>query len=192
MPKVVVAIPTIEVRGDAWRDVAKEWELTPGVIVAPSWRPGSWAAGLNEVYEWHPDADVFVCASDDMAPEGPWLPHVLEHFAKDECPVPTMHDPRMTTIGGTQDVLWKQEPHEGAPAKMSNFPILKGDWLPQVFPLPEDLHYYSDNLISDRLLEAGVPLVTCLDISISHTWDQRGRDESARMVEDRERYQALR
>jgi len=197
--KVVIAIPTIEARGDAWAGAGTEWirHTCQPINVIPSWRPGSWSAGLNEVWEQHPDADVFVCGSDDMLPANDfWLPPALAHLEKNECPVPTVFDPRMTTHGGTQDTYWDGPPTEGAPARMTNFPILKGEWLDKVFPMPEELHYYSDNEIGERLKKAGIPLVTCLDIQITHTWDERGRgaghgSEEARMQHDRQIYRAM-
>ena len=64
-----------------------------------------------------------------------------------------------------------------------------GDWLDAVFPLPEDLHYFGDDLIRERLARIGVPCVAVPSSRIHHRWDQRGRgagagSEGARMEID--------
>lgn len=191
---IVIAIPTNGLRHDTLQATKDAWvrHTCQPITFHVTTYGDTWAAGLNDAWKTHPDADVFVCASDDMFPEDDfWLPPAVSHLDKNECPVPTVLDPRMTTHGGTQDTYWEGEVTEGAPARMTNFPILKREWLDKVFPLPEDLHYFSDNLIGDRLKAAGIPLVTCLDIRIRHAWDQRGRNESERMQADRKRYKAL-
>lgn len=202
---IVVAIPTIKARGDAWEDVAQAWQdMTPEpVLCVPSWREGGWAQGLNEVWEdVGSTADVFVAGSDDMIPSEGWFEAATKHLEAGECPVPTVvsddGNRRMVTHGGTQDSYWGDDLREGAPARMTNFPIIRGDWLAHIFPYRKEApqHYCADDYIGDCLRAAGVSLVTCLDITITHTWDERGRgsgmgDESTRLAFDREVYKRL-
>lgn len=153
----------------------------------------TWAAGLNDAWRAHPDADIFCAGSDDMYPENDrWLDVVVGSLGNDESPVPLMLDPRFTIYGGSQ-----QEVADGTHTHMTNFPVLRGNWLSSVFPLPENLHYFSDNLIADRLHAIGVPTVARLAFVIRHDHDPRGRgagmgSEEARMVHDREIYRSLR
>lgn len=188
--KTVLAIPTIKERGDTWKATGELWGR---VTVFPSWRPGGWAAGLNEAWEEHGDADIFICGSDDIWPEGDWLPVVKHFLDRNQSPVPLMKDPRFTIQGG---VITDEERENGTESHMTNFPVLKQEWLNDVFPLPEDLHYYSDNLIADRLHAIGVPTVFAKDFVVIHDWDERGRgagmgSEEARMEHDRDIYRAL-
>jgi hypothetical protein len=186
MTRIVVAIPTIEQRGDAWEQMAEIWteQTCQPIEVVPSWRKGSWSAGLNEVWENLEDADIFVCSSDDIYPENAlWLPVVMDALARNESPVPLMHDPRFVVYGGSQ-----QEVPDGTHTHMTNFPVLKGEWLHEVFPLPEKLHYCADNLIADRLHAIGVPTVARLDFVVRHTADERGRGAGMGSEEERMKY----
>ena len=63
---------------------------------------------------------------------------------------------------------------------MSTFPILRGDWLKIAFPLPDDLHYYSDSLIAARIYKAGIPAVAVPSCRIIHLHAHEGRGLSAR------------
>lgn len=196
--KVVVAIPTIEDRGELWQDTAKAWRhhTSQPIEIVPSWAPGGWAAGLNAVYNEHPDADIFVCGSDDIIPvDDFWLPCVESFLERNLSPVPMMLDPRFVIQGG---VISDEEREDGAESHMSNLPILRGDWLDKVLPLPADLHYFSDNLASTRLHKIGVKTVYAKSFVVRHLWDPRGRGagmltEENRMQHDRalyKRYQA--
>lgn len=184
--KLIIAIPTIPERGDAWEKVGAEWraKTTQEVIIEPSWRKPTWAAGLNEVWEKHPDADIFVCGSDDMIPRGAdWLP-AIEDYVNLGVIAPQVIDPRFTRFA--------PEIRDGAPTDMSSFPIIPGRLLARIFPLPDELHYYSDNLISDRV-DRTIAVPSCV---ILHTMDPRGRgagmgDEAARMVHDKTIYRRL-
>lgn len=189
---IVVAIPTIEEREKAWASVGEIWrrETCQPIQVVPSWREGSWAAGLNEVYETLGACDIFVCGSDDIYPDNAmWLPAVVDCLARNESPAPLMHDRGRLIYGGSE-----QEVPNGTRTHMSNFPVLKGEWLSGVFPLDPDMHYFTDNEISDRLHKMGVPTVFVKDFVVRHTADERGRgagmgSEQARMEHDRDLYE---
>lgn len=193
--RVVVAIPTISERPGMAERTAAIWRMrTPGAIVTTliSTAGASWAAGLNDAagQTWE-GTDVFVCASDDMVPDdNSWLDAALPWLRDGLYPAPTVIDPRFTNYGG--------HPHpvtDGTPSDMSTFPILRGDWLPHVFPLPEDLHYYSDNLIAVKLQHTGVECVAVPSCRIIHEHAQPGRgcgfgNENTRLYVDSVRYSA--
>jgi hypothetical protein len=196
---LIVAVPTIEERGEAWKEVAEAWyDCTPdeAIVCVPSWRKGSWAAGLNEVWEEHPRPEVFVCGSDDMIPTPGWYEACKPYLHK-ACIAPQVHDPRFSR--------WTDE-EDGTETRMSSFPILAGKFLHHVFPIEqfwcpehqqlEDLHYFSDDLISDRLRAVGIPTVAVPSCVINHRMDERGRgagmgDESTRMAHDKRIYQRV-
>lgn len=174
-PAVVVAVPTIEARGDAWRlvEIAFARHTCQPVTVIPSWVEGSWSAGLNEVWEQvrNDPPDVFCCGSDDMLPEDDnWLPPLLDHLARGSYPAPTVIDPRWTNYGGHA----KPVP-DGTSSHMSTFPVLAGGWGDSVFPLPEGLSYFSDNLIAVKLAEAGIECVAVPSSRIRHLHLSEGR-----------------
>ena len=192
-PFVVVAVPTIEARGDAWREVEARFarHTCQPVQVTPSWAEGGWAAGLNDVWEQvrEDPPDVFVCGSDDMYPEDDnWLPPLLDELARGAYPAPTVIDPRWTNYGGHQRPV-----PDGTPSHMSTFPVLHGGWLDAVFPLPADLSYYADNLIAVKLQQAGVECVAVPSSRIRHLHLEAGRgfglgSEQKAMIEHSRRY----
>lgn len=174
-PSVVVAIPTIKARANAWRECAAAFEerTCQPVTVIPSYAKGGWGAGLNDVWAKVADdpPDVFVCSSDDMIPEDDnWLPPLLSHLALGAYPAPTVIDPRWTNYGGFDKPV-----ADGTPSKMSTFPVLAGEWGHTVFPLPPGLSYYADNLIAVKLGLGGVECVAVPSSRIRHSHDQRGR-----------------
>ena len=182
---VVVAIPTIIERGDAWKEVAEMWEaLSPEVTVVPSWRKGTWAAGLNEVWESH--KGLFVCASDDMAPLPGWY-QAVEPWLEKGIVAPQVHDPRFSK--------WDPGTPDGFETEMSSFPIIGESFLGAIFPLPEELHYFTDDLISLRARQAGIPTIAVPSCEIVHCPDLRGRgagmSEKDRMDHDRKLYESL-
>lgn len=194
-PHVVVAIPTIEARGKAWEETAAAFQryTCQPVAVIPSYAEGGWAAGLNDVWgqvaEDPPDA--FVCGSDDMRPEDDnWLPPLLDALGRGVYPAPTVIDPRWTNFGGHRRPV-----PDGTPSLMSTFPIILGAWGDAVFPLPDDLSYYADNLIAVKLRAAGIECVAVPSSRIRHLHLKAGRgfglgSESAAMKEHSWRYTA--
>lgn len=198
--KIVLAIPTIADRGDAWEEVGEKFQTQTcqPLIVRPAYRPGGWCDGLNEAWEAHPDADVFICGSDDMEPkDANWFPPLLRFLEQGKYPAPKMenHDP----VRGYWEYpgTWEPDPVDGTPSKMSTFCVLKGEWLPHVFPLPENFHYYGDDEIARRLRKAGIPCVACPSSVIVHRMESVGRgagmgSEDVRMAYDREVFESLR
>lgn len=134
-----------------------------------------------------------VCGSDDIFPENDyWLPACEEWLEQGKSPVPHMKDPRFEIQGG---VITDTPRSAGDQSHMTNFPILRGDWLRFVFPLDPRMHYFSDNVIADRLHAHGVETVYAPDFVVVHTWDERGRgagmgSEDIRMVHDRQLYRS--
>lgn len=184
-----MAIPTIAERGDAWQDVAVKWtERSPvEVICVPAWRKGGWCDGLNEVWEQHQDASVFACGSDDMVPREGWWDAVFPYLGKGII-APQVLDPRFARFDTSV--------RDGDETRMSTFPIISQKFLSQVFPLPSGLHYYGDDLISDKAKKAGTPTIAVPSAVFDHLFDERGRgagmgDETTRMAYDREIYKRL-
>ena len=174
-PHVVVAIPTIKARRNAWRECAAAFaeRTCQPVTVIPSYAKGGWGAGLNDVWEQvkHDPPDVFVCSSDDMVPaDDNWLPPLLRHLALGAYPAPALIDPRWTNYGGHAKPV-----ADGTPSHMSTFPVLNGGWCDAVFPLPAGLSYYADNLIAVKLKQAGIECVAVPSSRILHGHDKRGR-----------------
>lgn len=187
---IVVAIPTIPVRGDAWEKTADIWIVRSpvGTICVPSWRKGGWAQGLNEVAEVNGiGADTFVCGSDDMVPEEGWYEACEPWLAQGFMIAPQVHDPRFSR--------WDETTKDGDETRMSSFPILPKAVLPYVFPIEahEPQHYFADDLISDKARKGGFKTVAVPSCVIVHTMDRRGRgagmgSEEARMIHDKRIY----
>lgn len=194
---IVVAIPTIEERGEAWEQVGEVWKAKTRhpVLIVPSWRKGGWAQGLNEVWEAHSDAEVFITASDDMTPNPGWY-EAIEPYLSTGVIAPQMFnhypDPNHNWNRFGPEVI------DGQEVEMSSLPILAQRVAKQVFPLAPEVpqHYFADNYISDLARVAGFPTVAVPSCVITHTMDMRGRgagmgDESTRMAHDREIYRRI-
>ena len=190
---IIVALPTILERKDAWVDVSHRWTETTDapIVCVPAYRPGGWAQGLNEVWELHgADAEVFVCGSDDMEPTEGWYEAILPWVDKGII-APQVRDPRFDR--------WGPDVSDGDVVRMSSFPIIHGAFLPHIFPIAENepQHYYADDLISDKARKAGIPTLAVPSCRIDHLMDERGRGagmgtEDARMAHDRGVYRRLR
>lgn len=192
--RVVVAIPTIEERPGLADYTAVVWDrrtLGATVECIQSTAGSTWAAGLNDIARQVADDPpaVFVCGSDDMQPDDDgWLPAVLPWLDRNLYPAPRVDDPRFQNFGGHPFPV-----PDGTPSDMSTFPILRGDWLDTVFPLPENLHYYSDNLVAVLLAQAGVGCVAVPTCRIRHLHAREGRgagygSENTRLFVDSVRY----
>lgn len=204
--KITLAIPTNGQRHDQLDKTIQAWvsQTAEPIEIFVTTAGDTWAAGLNDAWRAHPDSDIFIAGSDDMYPEGEWLPMVEQALREGFSPVPLMKDPRFLIQGG---VIASEERPDRSESHMTNFPVLKGEWLSSVFPIEqlwcpqhqqhEDLHYCSDDLISDRLHDIGVKTVYVKDFVIVHTWDERGRgagmgSEDVRLSHDRVIYKTHR
>lgn len=197
--KIILAIPSIRDRGEAWKEVGEKFQrhTCQPLTVEPGFRKGGWCDGLNETWEKHQDADVFICGSDDMEPlDDNWLPPILRFLDEGKYPAPAMHNHDPERGFWIYPGAWELDPVDGTPSKMSTFCVLKKEWLPRVFPLPSNFHYYGDDEIARRLRAIGVECVACPSSVIVHHMDPRGRgagmgSEGLRMEHDREIFRAL-
>jgi len=194
MTSVLLAVPTIPERFPRREGLEKLWrERTPeaDLEIVYSEAGTTWGDGLNDIVEQLGGdvPDVFVCGSDDFCPaDERWLPSVLPWLEQNIYPAPLVEDPRFRNYGG--------HPHpvpDGTPGDMSTFPILRGDWLDIVFPLPEGLHYYSDNFLAALLSLSGVSCVAVPSCRMLHLHAQEGRgagygSENTRLFVDTVRY----
>lgn len=192
--RVVLAVPTIPERFPRREGLEKLWrERTPeaDLEIVYSEAGTTWGDGLNDIYEQVKDdpPDLFVCGSDDFCPaDERWLPTILPWLNKNVYPAPLVEDPRFRNYGG--------HPHpvtDGTPGDMSTFPILRGEWLPLIFPLPEGLHYFADNLIAAMLAVNSVSCVAVPSCRMLHLHAQEGRgagygSENTRLYVDTVRY----
>lgn len=192
--RVVIAIPTILARPGLAERTADVWhQRTPGhdLTTIITTEGESWAAGLNHVAAAIADdpPDVLACGSDDMIPaDEQWLHHAATWLEQGMYPAPRVDDPRFVNYGGHRHPV-----PDGTPAGMSTFPLIRGDWLDYVFPLPPDLHYYSDNLIALKLHRAGIQCVAAPACRILHLHAPEGRGagygtENTRLHIDTVRY----
>lgn len=192
-PRLVVAIPTIPARRKRHAQVEAAWRrhTCQPIDVIFSEAGHSWGDGLNDIWAQvrDPAPSIFVCASDDVIPEDDnWLPPLLDHIARGVQPAPCLIDPRFTNYGGHL----KPVP-DGTESDMASVPVLAGMWGDSIFPVPEDLHYFCDNFVALKLLEAGIPCVAVPSSRLRHLWAEEGRGagmptEQIRMAVDSERY----
>lgn len=191
--RIVTAIPTLLERAELCAHTIEAWKrhTCQPIETITSTAPGGWAAGLNDIWAQvrDPAPDVFVCASDDMIPaDDNWLPPLFDHIARGVYPAPCVIDPRFVNYGGHL----KPVP-DGTESEMSTLPVLSGMWGDVVFPLPDDLHYYADNLIAVRLFQNAIRCVAVPSSRIRHLWAEEARGagaptEQIRMSIDSERY----
>ena len=192
--RVVLAVPTIEARRHRRPDLEHLWrQRTPDahLEILYSEAGTTWAAGLNDIWAQvrRDPPDVFLLGSDDMIPgDERWLPVCLPWIARGHVPAPKVEDPRFTSYGG-----FPYPVSEGTPAEMTAFLIIDGTWGDVVFPLPDDLHYFSDNLANVLLTRAGHGVVACPTCRIIHLHAAEGRgagygSENTRLYIDTARY----
>jgi len=177
--RVLLAVPTIPERFPRREGLEKLWrERTPEaeLEIVYSEAGTTWGDGLNAIYEQVRDdpPDVFVCGSDDMCPaDERWEPALRMWLDKGYFTVPRVDDPRFVNYGSSLGAHVQVE--DGAPADMSTFPILKGEWLDKVFPVPEGLHYFCDGFISLMAHLNGIRAVAVPSCRIIHMHAMEGR-----------------
>ena len=194
MIRVVLAVPTIPARAHRLPDLERLWrERTPDadLDIIYSSAGTTWSAGLNDIWQQVRDnpPDLFILGSDDMLPaDERWLPCALPWIEQGHVPAPKVSDPRFTTCGGYPYVI-----APGTPADMTAFIIIAGTWGDDVFPLPDDLAYFADNLACLKLRNSGHRIVCAPDCRIIHLHAPEGRgfgfgSENTRLYIDTVRY----
>lgn len=151
----------------------------------------TWAAGLNDIWAQvrEDPPSYFVLGSDDMVPAGDfWLPALESWIRRGFLAAPRVDDPRFVNYGGYDFPV-----PDGTPSQMATLIVIDGAWGDTVFPLPEDLHYFSDNLACVKLDRAGVSCVAVPSSVIVHEHAMEGRgagygDENTRLYIDTVRY----
>lgn len=195
--RVLLAVPTIPERHHRREGLEKLWrERTPeaDLEIVYSEAGTTWGDGLNDIYEQVRDnpPDLFLCGSDDMCPaDERWEPSLRMWLDAGYFTVPRVDDPRFVNYGSSFGA--HVEVQDGAPADMSTFPILKGEWLDKVFPVPEGLHYFADGWISAMLYLDGIGAVAVPTCRILHMHAMEGRgagygSENTRLYVDTVRY----
>ena len=194
MTSVLLAVPTIPERFPRREGLEKLWrERTPeaDLEIVYSEAGTTWSSGLNDIWAQVRDnpPDVFVFGSDDMMPaDERWLPSALSMIEQGYVPAPLVEDPRFSTCGGHATNV-----PVGTPADMTAFIIIDGKWGEDVFPLPDDLAYFADNLSCLKLRKAGHRIVCAPECRIIHLHAAEGRgfgfgSENMRLHIDTVRY----
>lgn len=100
-------------------------------------------------------------------------------------------DGSVQSCGGT----WAGVEPDGQVTEFSRGPFIAAEWWPGVSPIPSDLHYWTDNLVSVRLAHLNIPSVVCHGYRYTHHLAQPGRGagmaEGDRMARDRALYDQL-
>lgn len=192
--RVVLACPTIRERAhrlaqfeELWRSRTHDAKLD----IRYSEAGDTWSAGLNDVWQQvrHRPPDVFILGSDDMVPaDERWLPTASHWLDQGKVPGPRVEDPRFVNTAGHPGTV-----AEGTPGDMTAFLIIKGAWAKHVFPLPDDLAYFADNLACVLLTRAGYEIVAVPSCRIIHLHAPEGRgfgygSENTRLFIDTVRY----
>lgn len=194
MTRVVLAVPTIPEREHRLPEFEQMWrDRTPdaSLDIRYSTAGDTWSSGLNDIWAQikRRPPDVLILGSDDMVPaDERWLPSAQRWLNQGLIPGPRVEDPRFVDCAGHPGSVT-----EGVPGDMTGFLILRGDWGKHVFPLPEDLAYFADNLAAVLLASAGVRIVTCPTCRIIHLRAPEGRgfgygSENTRLYIDTVRY----
>lgn len=138
--------------------------------------------------------DYIHFTSDDLEPLPGWAETAVETADRGFQPSPIV----LNQYGGTDFAgIWGAAPLEWIEVPMSVVPFMSRAMLEAV-DLTEvgQLHYYSDNLVSDLLKDAGFPTVFRPGYAFTHHWEQEkrgaGMTQSERMDHDQRLYQASR
>lgn len=70
---------------------------------------------------------------------------------------------------------WGHIVPDGTETSFSRGPMIARAWSEIVGPIPVEMHYYTDNLVSERLRRAGIPSVVCHGYSYVHHMSPIGR-----------------
>lgn len=192
-PLVTVPIPTVPgreaylARAIAAYEAQGDVEIIvfrPSPTCGHAWHHGAQAARGRYIH--------FGADDVELAPGA--FAHAIATIQRNQHPAPLVLNPDGTvqSCGGS----WQALEPDGAETSFSRGPFIATDWWPAVGPIPSDLHYWTDNLVSDRLRQRlGIPSVVCHGYRYVHHLAQPGRGagmtEGDRMARDRALYETL-
>ena len=189
--KVSVIVPTVKGRaGHLASCMAAYAETLHGtefeMIVIPD-RPtvaAAWNAGVQ-----YATGGFLHFTADDLEPMAGWLGAAIEAVECGGVPAPVVYGPSgvFESCGGTTSLMADWEP-----ARMSAIPFCSREQFEHIGLFDARLHYFSDDLFSDRARRAGFPVLVREDYAFRHYWAEEGRGagmtESERMEHDRAIY----
>ena len=189
-PLVTVPIPTVPGREEYLRRAIASYEaqgdveiivFRPSPTCGHAWHHGAQAARGRYIH--------FGADDVELAPGA--FAHAIAAIQRNQHPAPLVLNPDGTvqSCGGS----WASLEPDGTVTAFSRGPFIATDWWSIVAPIPSDLHYFTDNLVSARLEQRlGIPSVVCHGYRYVHHLAQPGRgagmSENERMDRDRARY----
>ena len=94
-------------------------------------------------------------------------------------------------LAGALPVGWVTEHDQRFGLDFARVPFLRRDWWPLAGPMPEQLHYFTDTLITDRLARHGIRTCQAPGFDFFHHRSMVGRDETPeRLDRDHDLYLA--
>jgi len=180
---VSVIIPTIASREESLeRTITSYATHTPGgfecIVIRDKPTCGiAWNEGVGLATQPY----VHLTADDIEAHEG-WLEAGIASLERGELPAARI----LNGDGSLQSCGDEHDRPEGFVTEIARIPLLTRELAQQIFPIPP-LHYYTDNIVSDRARALGWPTVVNRSYLFTHHLAGEGRLDE-RLASDGRRY----
>lgn len=120
--------------------------------------------------------DVLYCSADDLEPSSLAFVGALDSIEQGVCPSPLIYHAASGQVE-SHGLRWGHMGLNGEPDTMTRIPFLRSSWWPPQ-GIPE-IHYWSDNCVSDWLQFIRVPILLSTEFSFKHHWAVEGRHDGA-------------
>jgi glycosyltransferase involved in cell wall biosynthesis len=126
--------------------------------------------------------DYIHLTADDIEPHEGWLEAGIASLDRGELPAARV----LHGDGSLQSCGDELDREDGFVTEISRIPFLTRELVDAIFPIPP-IHYYTDNIISDRARALGWPTVVNRSYQFTHYLASEGRLDD-RLVSDGRRY----
>lgn len=115
--------------------------------------------------------DVIHLTADDIEAHDGWLEAGFARLNRNELPAARI----LNGDGSLQSCGDQFDRPEGFVTEIARIPLLTPPVAAAIFPIPDGMHYYTDNVVSDRARAVGWPTVVTRDYLFTHHLAGEGR-----------------
>lgn len=186
---VTVSIPSVTGREELLAKAVAAYRAQEGCLVDVfTWMDAPACGFAWEMALQHGVGEFVHFGADDVELDPRAFLHAIRVIERGQHPAPLVlwPDGRVQACGAA----WEEMLPDGSVTSFSRGPMIAREWSTIVGPIPEDMHYYTDNLVSERLRRAGIPSVVCHGYRYVHHMSEIGRRNDT-WARDRETYVRL-
>lgn len=184
-PTISVLIPTVGTRPGELLDVIQAFQNQHGdEVEVLSHEGGSWGNGLN-ILAQRARGSFWLTCCDDTVPHKGWLAAALPVLESQRMPASRYLHPDGSGLHAFDELP------DGEPLSWTRSFLLTAALYEQVGPFI-DTTWWADVDYSERLLDAGWPIVTCDGYTFTHLPTEREWLTPEREQQERETYEARR